>query len=120
MAYYRLLPFWDLQRPTWRHRHRGTLDRLGAKMIIRRRQPRVSGGVLAGVVRVEVDEDPLDLPVTDLEHVAPAPGTPLRYTGPPGPVLVLSVTGALADHDVAAGEDPVEVGVVVLDLLDRG
>src|ERR1700681_4082043 len=80
-------------------------------------QPGVAGGVLARVVRVEIDEAPLDLPVADLEYVTPAPGRRLGNAGPPRAVLVLSVAGPLADEHVSAGEDPVEVGVVVGDRL---
>ena len=71
--------------------------------------PGIAGGVLAGVVGVEIDEAALDLPVADLEHVAPAAGAPFRHAGAPRPVLVLAMAGAFADDDVAAGEDPVEV-----------
>src|SRR4051812_3961292 len=80
-------------------------------------QPGVAGGVLAGVVRVEVDEAALDEEVADLEHVAPPPSAPLRHSGPPRPVLVLAVRRPLGHDRVAAGEDPVEVGVVVADRL---
>ena len=62
-------------------------------------------GVLGRVVRVEVDEAALDLPVADLEDVAPPARRPLRYPSPPGAVLMLAMAGALADDDVAAGED---------------
>src|SRR3954470_7972592 len=81
-------------------------------------EPGVAGGVLAGVVGVEVDEAALDEEVADLEHVAPASGAPVRHAGPPRAVLVLAVAGALGDDRVAAGEDPVERGVVVLDRLE--
>src|SRR5215469_2302313 len=82
-------------------------------------QPGVALGVLGRVIGVEVDEAPLDLPVANLEDVAPAPGAPLRHAGPPWAVLVLAVARALARHEVAAGEDPVEVRVMVRDGLDR-
>src|SRR5262245_42024488 len=81
--------------------------------------PRIAGRVLARVVRVEVDEAALDLPVADLEHVAPAAGAPLGHAGAPRAVLVLAVAGAFAHHQVAAGEDPVEVREVVLNRLQR-
>src|SRR5262245_34143337 len=81
-------------------------------------EPGVARGVLAGVVGVEVDEAALDLPVADLEHVAPAAGAVLGVPGPPGPVLVLAVAGPLHGQHVAAGEDPVELVVVVLDGLE--
>src|SRR4051812_29052952 len=82
-------------------------------------QPGVAGGVLAGVVGVEVDEAALDEEVTDLEDVAPAARTPFGYAGPPGAVLVLAVAGALGDDQVGAGEDPGELAVVVLNGLQR-
>src|SRR5262249_52868386 len=78
-------------------------------------EPGIALDVLAGVVRVEVDEDALDLPVPDLEDVAPAPGPPFGHARAPGAVAVLAVARALAHHDVRAGEDPVELGVVVDD-----
>src|ERR1700760_4339705 len=74
-------------------------------------QPWVARGVLAGVVGVEVDEAALDLPVADLEDVAPATRAPFRHAGAPRAVLVLAVAGALAHHGVGPGEDPVEVCV---------
>src|ERR1700729_4073226 len=80
-------------------------------------QPRVARRVLAGVVGVQVDEAALDLPVADLEHVAPPARAPVGDAGAPGPVLVLAVAGALAHDGVRAREDPVEVGVVVADRL---
>src|SRR6185436_10033457 len=73
-------------------------------------QPRVAGGVLSRIVGIEVDEHALDLPVADLEHVAPPPGTGLGITRPPRPVLMFAVARALGDDRVAAREDPVEVG----------
>src|SRR5262245_10396014 len=81
-------------------------------------EPRVAPGVLPGVIGVEVDEDPLDEEVADLEHVAPAAGAPLGHPGPPGTVAVLAMAGALAHQDVATGEDPVEARVVVDDPLE--
>src|SRR6266516_6263914 len=83
-----------------------------------RGEPGVAGGVVAGVVGVEVDEAALDLPVADLEDVAPATRSPFGGAGAPGAVGVLAVAGALAGEGVAAGEDPVEVRVVVGDRLD--
>src|SRR5262245_9988299 len=82
------------------------------------REPRISLGVLARVVRVEVDEDPLYQEVPDLEHVAPAARGPLGYAGAPGTVAVLPMAGALAHDHVAAREHPVEVRKVMDDLLD--
>src|SRR6476646_7474348 len=81
-------------------------------------QPRVSLGVLARVIGVEVDEAALNLPVADLEHVAPAPRLPLGQAGPPRPVAVLAVTGPFAHDHVAAREDPVELRIVVTDRDD--
>jgi hypothetical protein len=39
-------------------------------------EPRVAGRVAPRVVRIEVDVDALDLPVADLEHIAPVAGAP--------------------------------------------
>src|SRR6202020_605878 len=85
---------------------------------LRAAQPRITLGVLGRVVGVEVDEAALDLPVADLEDVAPPARRPLRYPSPPRAVLVLAMAGALADDDVAAGEDPVEVRVMMGDRLE--
>src|SRR3954451_9435478 len=80
-------------------------------------EPRVTVPVGARVVGVEVDEAALDLEVADLEHVAPAAGAPFGHARAPRPVLVLAVRGPLGHDRVAAGEDPVEVRVVVPDGL---
>src|ERR1700674_2931416 len=61
------------------------------------RQPGVPGRVLAGVVRIEVDETPLDLPVPDLEDVAPTSGAPVGYSRAPRAVLMFAVTCPLRD-----------------------
>src|SRR5713101_8554651 len=82
-------------------------------------QPGVAFGVPSCVVGIEIDEDSLDLPVTDLEHVAPPAGPPLRHAGSPRAILVLPVAGTFAHDYVAAGKHPVDVRVVVLDVLDR-
>src|SRR3954468_18661857 len=82
-------------------------------------QPRVALRVLAGVVGIEVDEAALDLEVADLEYVAPASRGPVRHAGAPRAVAVLAVARALRDDRVGAGEDPVEVGVVMADRLQR-
>src|SRR3954453_2914194 len=82
-------------------------------------QPRVALRVLAGVVGIEVDEAALDLEVADLEYVAPASRGPVRHAGAPRAVAGLAVARALRDDRVGAGEDPVEVGVVVADRLQR-
>src|SRR6185437_12797804 len=97
-------------RPCWRTSSPNTASPRGSRL----GQPRVPLGVLGRIVRVQVDEAPLDLPVADFEHVAPPAGRPLGYPGPPGAVAVLAVAGALADHHVAR-DHPVEVGVVVDD-----
>src|SRR5580704_1114721 len=81
-------------------------------------QPRIPRRVLSGVVGIEIDEAPLNLPVANLEHVAPAPGAVLRRTGAPRPVAMLTLTGAFAHHEVAAREDEVEVREVMFDRLD--
>src|SRR4029453_16722232 len=83
-------------------------------------QPGVAGGVLPRVVGVEIDEHALDQEVADLEHVAPAARAPVGDARAPGAVLVLAVAGALAHQHVRAGEDPVELGVMVLDPLESG
>src|ERR1700749_4163244 len=82
-------------------------------------QPRIARGVLSGIVRVEIDEAALDLPVADLEHVAPAAGTVLGHAGAPRPVAMLALAGALAAHHIAAGKDIVEMRVVMQDRLQR-
>src|SRR6266436_3505844 len=79
------------------------------------RQPGIPCCVTPGVVGVQVNEAPLDQKVPDLEDVAPPASAPFRHAGPPGPVLVLPVAGALHDENVRAGEDVGEFGVVVLD-----
>src|SRR5262249_38543720 len=84
------------------------------------REPGIALGVLRGVVGIEIDEHALDLPVADLEDIAPAAGGPVGDAGAPGAVAVLAVAGSLADDEVAAREDPVEAGVVVDDRLDGG
>ncbi len=48
-------------------------------------EPRLTGGVLARVVRVQVDEEAVDVAVMDLEHVAPASAAPLRRARPQDP-----------------------------------
>src|SRR5580765_4836854 len=83
-------------------------------------EPRVAVSVPAGIVGIEVDEAAMDLPIADLEHVAPAAGAPLGNARTPGAVVVLAVARAFADQDVAAREHPVEVREVVLDRLQRG
>src|SRR3954469_3061056 len=82
-------------------------------------QPGIPGGVVAGVVGVQVDEAALDEEVPDLEDVAPPARAPLGHAGPPRAILVLTVTGALDDDQVRAGEEPGELAVVVLDRLQR-
>src|ERR1700733_291149 len=82
-------------------------------------EPRVPGGVLAGVVRVEVNEAPLDQPVTDLKDVAPAASARFGDSRAPRTVLMLAVARALDDQQITAGEDPVEMRVVVSDRLER-
>src|SRR5262249_50526807 len=74
---------------------------------------------LAGELRTGLEEAGRDHPVADLEPAAPAAGLPLRVAGPPRTILVLAVAGALAHDGVGAGEDPVEVRIVVRDALQR-
>src|SRR5260370_35279561 len=69
------------------------------------RQPGIPCCIVSGVVGVQVDEAPLDQEVPDLEDVAPPAGAPFRHAGPPGPVLVLPVAGALHAEAVLPGED---------------
>src|ERR1035438_509853 len=45
---------------------------------------------------------------------------PAAHSGPPRSVLMLAMASALADDGVAAGEDPVEVRVVMGDRLEGG
>src|SRR5580700_11513036 len=82
-------------------------------------EPRVPGGVPAGVVRVEVNEAPLDQPVTDLKDIAPTAGARFGDSRAPRTVLMLAVARALDDQQITAGEDPVEMRVVVSDRLER-
>src|SRR5262245_11659839 len=81
-------------------------------------QPRIALNVLPGIVRVEINKTTLNLPVADLEYIAPVAGAVRGNAGAPRAVAVLAVTGPLADHEVAPREDPVEVRVVVGDRLD--
>src|SRR6266700_3309370 len=74
------------------------------------RQPGIACCVTSGVGGVQVDEAPLDQEVSDLEDVAPPAGAPFRHAGPPEPVLVLPVAGALHAEHVRAGEDVGEFG----------
>src|ERR1700759_2755712 len=74
----------------------------GRDGLVGRGQPRVAVPVLAGVGGGGGDEEALDLPIADLEHVAPASGAPLRDAGAPGAVLMLAVAGALAHDGVRA------------------
>src|SRR6266700_795419 len=55
-----------------------------------RGEPGVAGGVVAGIVGVEVNEAALDLPVADLEDVAPAARAPFGVAGAPGAVGVFA------------------------------
>jgi hypothetical protein len=83
-------------------------------------QPRVPRRILSGIVWIEVDEAAVNQPVADLEHIAPAAGAPLGIAGAPGPVRVLAVARSLAHDLIAAGEDPVEFGIMVRDGFDGG
>src|SRR5579863_7800637 len=82
-------------------------------------QPGVTRGVLAGVVRIEIDEATLDLPIADFEDVAPAAREMLGRIGAPWPVLMFAVARALRDNQVLAREDPIEVREVMDDRFDR-
>src|SRR5712691_3106622 len=76
-------------------------------------QPWVTLGVLASVVGVEVDEEPLDLEVADLEDITPA--TRVGHSRPPfHPSVRRARTRAFGDEHVSLA-DEVEVGVVVPD-----
>src|ERR1700739_1377914 len=98
---------------------RRTRPSVAGRALVLSLEPRVPGGVPASVVGGEGDEAPLDQPVTDLEDVAPAAGAPLGDSCAPRTVLVLAVARALGGHQITAGEDPVEVRVVMRDRLDR-
>src|SRR4029077_11798441 len=103
-----------------RHRARTAVDAAGIPSDHQwSAEPGIAVSVLGGVVGVEVDEASLDEEVPDLEHVAPAAGLPLVDAGPPGAVAMDAVAGALAGEGVGAAHDPVEIRVVVHDLLDR-
>ena len=54
-------------------------------------EPGIARRVLARVVGVEIDEAPVDLPISDFEDVAPATGSVLRNVGAPRPIAVLAV-----------------------------
>src|SRR5262245_20106702 len=82
-------------------------------------EPRVARSVLTRVIWIQVDEAALDQPVADLEYVAPPAGAPFRYPRAPGAIAVLAMAGALAYDRVATRENPIEVGVVVDNRLDR-
>src|SRR5437879_8371772 len=81
--------------------------------------PRITAGVFARVVRVEVDEAALDLAVADLEDVAPASRAMLRLAGLPWPVAVLADARPLDGERVRSGHDVIERVVVVEDRFER-
>src|SRR5215469_13872561 len=78
-------------------------------------QPWVPARVLTRVVRVEVDEHPLDFPISDLKNVAPSSSTPLRDASPPRAILMFSVARAFTHQEIAPGKNPIKMGIVVLD-----
>src|SRR5579864_6910551 len=81
-------------------------------------EPWIAGGILCGIVRIQVDEAALDQPVANLEHVAPSARGPFRAAGAPGPIHMFAMARSFAHHQVAAGKDPVEMGEVVSDRFD--
>ena len=65
-------------------------------------EPGIVRRVFARVVGVEIDEAPVDVPIADFEHVAPATGSVLRNVGTPRPIAVLAVTRPLTGDEVLA------------------
>ena len=63
-------------------------------------EPGIARRVFARVVGVEIDEAPVDLPVSDFEHVAPATGSVLRNVRTPRPIAVPAVTRPLTNDEV--------------------
>jgi hypothetical protein len=73
-------------------------------------EPRVPGGVYAGVVRVEIGCETVDREIADLEYIAPVAGmvTPARHCTPsavvpllaPSMTMVSSWTRMLKKHSV--------------------
>lgn len=77
--------------------------------------PRVAGGILARVVRVQVNKAALNQAAADLENVAPAARSPIRIARAPRSVGVLAMAGTFANDRLAAGKYPVQAGIVVRD-----
>src|ERR1700752_369552 len=65
-------------------------------------EPGIARRVFARVVGVEIDEAPVDLPISDFEDVAPTTGSVLRNVGGPRPIAMLAVTRPLANDEVLA------------------
>jgi len=65
-------------------------------------EPGIARRIFARVVGVEIDEAPVDLPITDFEDVAPATGSVLWNVSTPRPIAVLAVTRPLTDDEVLA------------------
>src|SRR5215218_7866531 len=81
-------------------------------------QPRVPLGVDAGVVGIQVDKAALYFEVADLEDIAPPARGPLRFTGPPWTVAVLTEAGTFDSQRICTREDPVERRIIVGDVMD--
>src|SRR5258706_9045926 len=82
-------------------------------------EPGITGGVLAGIVRVEVDEAALDPAVANFDDIAPAAGAVLRLAGLPRAVAMLADARPLDSEGVRSGHDVVERVVIVEDRFER-
>ena len=63
-------------------------------------EPGIARRVFARIVGVEIDEAPVDLPISDFEDVAPTTGCVLRNVGTPRPIAVHAVTRPLTNDEV--------------------
>src|SRR3712207_3908943 len=81
-------------------------------------QPRIPLGVDASVIGIQVDKAALYLEIADLEDVAPPARGPLRFTGPPWTVPVLTEACTFDGQRVCTREDPVERRIIVGDFMD--
>src|ERR1700693_345410 len=72
-------------------------------------EPGISRRVFSGVVGVEIDKDPLNLPIADLKDIAPAAGAMIGNASAPGTVAMLTVARPFRDEDILARKNPIEV-----------